>query len=110
LEEDDGLDNLSNGVVDDIRAGRFAEAEAGIARLHEEFPEVIDWLDRSGMLAEARGDSKAAADFYRRCVAFTYTNDGFDDDSRSWMIEKIRALDPDGPPPPGPPQPASPGS
>jgi hypothetical protein len=112
--EDDGLDDLSNGVVDDIHAGRFDEAEAGIARLREEFPEVIDWLDRSGMLAEARGDNKTAADFYRRCIAFTYANDGFDDESRSWMIDKIRTLDPDGPPPAGPPpgptEPASPGS
>jgi hypothetical protein len=108
--EDDGLDDLSNGVVDDIRAGRFEEAEAGITRLREEFPEVVDWLDRSGMLAEARGDNKTAADFYRRCVAFSYANDGFDDDSRSWMLERISALDPDGPPPPGPPEPVSPGS
>ncbi len=108
--EDDGLDDLSNGVVDDIHAGRFDEAEAGITRLREEFPEVIDWLDRSGMLAEARGDNKTAADFYRRCVAFTYANDGFDDDSRAWMIDKIRTLDPDGPPPPGPTESASSGS
>ena len=54
----DRLDKLSNGVVAHIRGGRFAEAEAGIARLREEYPEVIDWLDRSALLAEARGDNK----------------------------------------------------
>lgn len=101
--EDDGLDHLSNSVVDHIEGGRFDEAEAGINRLRQEFPEMIDWLDRAAMLAEAHGDSKAAADLYRRCVAFTYANDGFDDESRSWMIDKIKALDPEGPPPPGPP-------
>lgn len=103
LWDGDGLDELSNGVVAHIRAGRFDEAEAGITRLRQEFPEVIDWLDRSAILAEARGDTKTAADFYRRCIAFTYANDGFDDDSRSYMIDKIKTLDPDGPPPPGPP-------
>jgi len=103
LWDDDPLDEISNGVADDIKAGRFDDAEAGIKRLREEFPDVIDWLDRSALLADARGDHKLAADFYRRAIEFTYRhdqNDGFDEDGRDWMRDEIRRLDPNGPPPP----------
>jgi len=39
-----------------------------------------------------------AAEYYRKAVAFTDSRpDGFDDDSRAWMRDKIRALDPTAP-------------
>jgi len=39
-----------------------------------------------------------AAEYYRKAVAFTDTRpNGFDHDSRAWMLDKIRALDPTAP-------------
>jgi tetratricopeptide (TPR) repeat protein len=68
--EDDGLDDLSNSVVDLIDARRFDEALAACHRLLEEFPEVVDGLERSAMVHSAMGDHAKAADFYRRALAF----------------------------------------
>lgn len=70
IEEDDGLDDLSNSVIDLIKARRFDDALAACKRLLEDFPEVVDGLERSGMVHAARGDHALAADFYRRAHAF----------------------------------------
>lgn len=94
LIDDDDLDELSNSVVGLLKAGRIDDAEAACSELRRRHPAQIDWLERTAMVHEARGDKKAAAEFYRKCVAFTLANpDGFDDDSRAWMLEKIRELD-----------------
>jgi len=68
--DDDGLDDLSNSVIDLAAAGRFDEALAACARLLEEFPEVVDGLERSGMVHAKMGNHALAADFYRRAFAF----------------------------------------
>lgn len=67
---DDGLDELSNRVVDLINAGEYGAAEAGCRELKGKFPEVIDWLDRTAMLHEAKGETELAIDFYQRCLDF----------------------------------------
>jgi tetratricopeptide (TPR) repeat protein len=68
--EDDGLDDLSNSVVDLVAGRRFEEALAACQRLLDEFPEVVDGLERSAMVHAAMGNHAAAADFYRRVLAF----------------------------------------
>jgi tetratricopeptide (TPR) repeat protein len=67
-EEDayeDALDIASNAVVDLVRAAKLDEAEAAARDLLRRFPDVHDRWDRLGMVHEARGDSRQAADCYR---------------------------------------------
>lgn len=87
---DDGLDELSYSVVTLIKEKRFDEALAVCERLRTEFPDVHDWLERSAMLHEARGDFALALDFYRRHVAFITDperRDGYDEE----LIDIFRA-------------------
>jgi hypothetical protein len=70
LLEDDGLDDLSNSVLDLVRAGHFDQALAACNRLLEEFPDVVDGFERSGMVHAKMGNHALAADFYRKALAF----------------------------------------
>jgi tetratricopeptide (TPR) repeat protein len=56
-------------VVDLVHAGKLDEAEKAAHELLKRFPEVHDGYDRLGMVYEARGDNKRAADYYRRVIA-----------------------------------------
>ena len=68
--EDDGLDDLSNSVIDLVRKGRFDEALAACNRLLAEFPDVVDGFERSGMVHAKMGNHALAADFYRKALDF----------------------------------------
>ena len=68
--EDDGLDDLSNSVIDMVDEGRFEDALAACRRLLEEFPDVSDGLERSGMVHAKMGNHALAADFYRKAFDF----------------------------------------
>jgi tetratricopeptide (TPR) repeat protein len=68
--EDDGLDDLSNSVLDLVRAGRFDQALAACNRLLEGFPDVVDGFERSGMVHAKMGNHALAADFYRKALDF----------------------------------------
>jgi len=94
--DDDAFMQLTNSVVDLINERRFDEAVAACQRLRTEYPEQIDWLDRSAMLHEARGDLDLACDFYRRALAFTLApekRDGFDEDGRDDYRTTIAKLE-----------------
>lgn len=70
---DDVTDELtrdSNAVIDLVHEGRLDEAEQAARALLEHYPEVHDGYDRLGMVYEARGDKKAAADCYRKVIEF----------------------------------------
>jgi tetratricopeptide (TPR) repeat protein len=67
---DDGLDALSNSVLTLIRARRFEDALGACQRLLQEFPDVVDGLERSALVHTALGDHATAADFYRQALAF----------------------------------------
>ncbi len=67
---DDELEKLSNSVLDLIHAGKIDEAERAARDLLERFPEVHDGYDRLGMVYEARGQRREAADCYRRVIEF----------------------------------------
>jgi tetratricopeptide (TPR) repeat protein len=93
---EDDLDELSNSVVDLIDARRFDEALAACERLLAQYPEVVDGLERSAMVHEARGNLALAVDFYRRALAFTERanqRDGFDEEGREYFRDKITELD-----------------
>jgi tetratricopeptide (TPR) repeat protein len=70
----DGLVEASNAVMDMVRAGKLDEAEAAANDLLVRFPEVHDGYDRLGMVAEARGDKKLAAAYYRKVVELVRQN------------------------------------
>jgi len=94
LEEDD-LDKFSNRVVHLINANLFDEAETACHELRQRYPEMHDWIDRTAMLHEARGDHALAADFYRRTLAYMEDPanvDGFDEDGRQYYRDKIRQM------------------
>jgi tetratricopeptide (TPR) repeat protein len=94
-DEDDDLDAASNAVVDLIHAGRLDEAEAAARELLVRYPEVHDGLERLGMVYEARGDRRRAADYYRQAVDFILTHpEGFDGEIPTSLVEQANALDP----------------
>jgi tetratricopeptide (TPR) repeat protein len=68
--EDDGLDELSNSVLDLVRDGHLEQALAASKRLLDEFPDVVDGLERSGMVHAKMGDHATAAAFYRQAFDF----------------------------------------
>lgn len=90
---EDDLDRLSNSVVDLIKDGRLDEAEAACQALKDEYPEVIDWLMRTAMLHEARGQAQMAIEYYERTLAYMDDNpDHFDPDSREPFQDDIDRL------------------
>jgi tetratricopeptide (TPR) repeat protein len=68
---DDAEDELtanSNAAVDLVDEGRLDEAEQVARHLLERFPDVHDGWDRLGMVYQARGDNRKAADCYRKVI------------------------------------------
>ena len=91
--EEDNLDELSNRVVDLINDGRLEEAEAACQELKEQYPEVIDWLHRTAMLHEARGETQQAIVYYERTLQFMDDNpEDFEELSREPFRNAIERL------------------
>ena len=74
LQQAQALDAASNVVVDLVHAGRLDEAEQAARELLVRYPEVHDGYDRLGMVHEARGQFREAADCYRKVIEFTRAN------------------------------------
>jgi tetratricopeptide (TPR) repeat protein len=70
LLQSQALDAASNAVVDLVHAGRLDEAEQATRELLVRYPEVHDGYDRLGMVHEARGQFREAADCYRKVIEF----------------------------------------
>jgi tetratricopeptide (TPR) repeat protein len=71
VQEHDQLDELteaSNAVVDMVQAGNLDAAEQAAHDLLARFPDVHDGYDRLGMVCEARGDYRQAANYYRKAI------------------------------------------
>jgi tetratricopeptide (TPR) repeat protein len=72
-QEDDGYERLtedSNAVIGMIHAGDIDAAERAAHELLVRYPEEHDGYDRLGMVCEARGENRKAADYYRKAIAF----------------------------------------
>jgi tetratricopeptide (TPR) repeat protein len=67
-EELEELTAASNAAVDLVKTGKLDEAEAAARGLLDRFPHVHDGWDRLGMVHEARGQNKEAADCYRKAL------------------------------------------
>lgn len=94
-DDDDALMDASNAVVDLVHAGKLDEAEAAARDLLVRYPQVPDGWDRLGMVYEKRGETREAADCYRRVIAFLdenpdYSDPGFKDE----FAARIAKLDP----------------
>lgn len=94
LEDQKFVDD-SNAVIDLVRAGLLDEAEAAAHVLLERYPEMYDGYDRLGMVEEARGNPKAAADWYRKCLESIRENlEGYDPELPERYVQFIARLDP----------------
>ena len=67
-DERDELTEASNAVIDMVQAGNLDAAEQAAHDLLARFPDVHDGYDRLGMVCEARGDHRQAADCYRKAI------------------------------------------
>ena len=97
-EEDtyeDELDAASNAVVHLVKAGKLDEAETAARDLLVRFPEVHDGWDRLGMVHEACGNSREAADCYRKVIAIIRQHpDDYDAGFEHTFVTLVDKLDP----------------
>ena len=68
LQRYDELMDASNAVVDLVRSAKLDEAEVAARDLLARFPDEHDGWDRLGMVHEARGQNRQAADCYRKAL------------------------------------------
>lgn len=89
IDDDDDLDDLSNSVIDLIDEGRLDEAEQRCQELRRKHPDLIDWIERSAAVFEARRDWGKAAEYYTRAADFAAERAGdFDPE----IIDDFRRL------------------
>jgi tetratricopeptide (TPR) repeat protein len=89
------LAEASNAVIDMVRAGKLDEAEAAARDLLVRYPEVHDGYDRLGMVYEARGDHKRAAECYRQVIDFVRARpDQYEPEFEQTFHRLIAKLDP----------------
>ena len=100
-EELEELATASNAAVDLVNAGKLEEAEAAARDLIARYPEVHDGWDRLGMMYEAKGGNKAAADCYRRALAIIRERpQQYDPEFAQVFVDLVAKLNPPGPEPP----------
>lgn len=84
------FDNLSNSVIDLCEKGRFDEADIVCQQIRDEYPEMVDGLDRQALVYERRGDKEKAIEYYTKTLEFMQKQpDAFD---MEWVVEKIEKL------------------
>jgi tetratricopeptide (TPR) repeat protein len=109
VQEHDELDELteaSNAVVDMVQAGNLDAAEQAAHDLLKRFPDVHDGYDRLGMVCEARGDRRQAADYYRKAINVIRSHpDNYDPAFEGVfqnLIDRLEPAESMGAPPPNP--------
>jgi tetratricopeptide (TPR) repeat protein len=94
-DETDELTDASNAVVDLVHTGKLDEAEEAARDLLVRFPDEHDGYDRLGMVYEARGENRQAADCYRKVVAMIRDHpDNYDPDFDAVYQKLVDKLDP----------------
>jgi tetratricopeptide (TPR) repeat protein len=95
LDDAHDLANASNAVINLIDAGKLDEAERAARELLVRYPEVHDGYDRLGMVYEARGQNKQAADCYRQVIEFVRAHpDQYEPDFVDGFQSLVTKLDP----------------
>ena len=93
--DEDELTIASNAAADLVRAGKLDEAEQAARDLLVRFPEVHDGYDRLGMVHEARGENRQAANCYRKVVEFIREHpDDYDPGFEDMFTKLVNRLDP----------------
>ncbi|MDM8535594.1 SEC-C metal-binding domain-containing protein [Desulfobacterales bacterium HSG17] len=90
--EDDGLDDLSNSVIDLINSGKFDKAEAVCKELSQRYPGQVDGIERLAMVYEARGENEKALEYYLKTVEFMRTDSNFAEEGINWALDKVKQL------------------
>jgi tetratricopeptide (TPR) repeat protein len=94
-DDTDELTDASNAVVDLVHAGRLDEAEQAARDLLVRFPDEHDGYDRLGMVHEARGENRQAADCYRKVIAMIRDHpDNYDPGFDAVYQQLVDKLDP----------------
>ena len=95
MQRYDELMDASNAVVELVHAGKLDEAEQAARDLLVRFPDVHDGYDRLGMVHEARGENRQAADCYRKVIAFMRQHpDDYDNAFEDAFVKLVAKLDP----------------
>jgi tetratricopeptide (TPR) repeat protein len=93
--DQDDLTIASNAAADLVRAGKLDEAEQAARDLLVLFPDVHDGYDRLGMVYEARGENRQAADCYRKVIAFIREHaDNYEPGFEDTFVKLVNRLDP----------------
>ena len=93
--DEDELTIASNAAAELVRAGKLDEAEQAARDLLVRFPKVHDGYDRLGMVHEARGENRQAADCYRKVVEFIREHpDDYDPGFEDMFTKLVNRLDP----------------
>lgn len=93
LAEAEEFNAISNRVPDLVRLGRLDEAEEVCHLLMDEYPHMVDGLERWAMVHEARGNKLLAAEYYKRTFDFMVAQgDGFDPQFLKYNLDKVKQL------------------
>jgi len=94
-DDEDELTRDSNTVVDLVQEGKLDQAETAARELLVRYPEVHEGYDRLGMVYEARGEPRQAADCYRKVIEFLRAHPEQCDPEFSTVFERlVLKLDP----------------
>jgi len=94
-DDSDELTTASNAIVDMVHDGKLDEAELAARDFLVRFPEVHDGYDRLGMVYEARGDNKQAAQYYRQVIDFVRAHpDQYEPEFETTFHRLVQKLDP----------------
>jgi cytochrome c-type biogenesis protein CcmH/NrfG len=78
-----------------VKTGKLEEAEAAARDLLVRFPHVHDGWDRLGMVHEARGEKKQAADCYRKAIEIIRgQSENYDPEFADVFVKLVDKLDP----------------
>jgi tetratricopeptide (TPR) repeat protein len=89
------LATASNAAAELVLDGRLDEAEQAALDLLERFPEMHDGWDRLGMVYEARGDHRQAAECYRKVIDFICAHpENYDPGFEAIFRKLVDRLDP----------------
>jgi tetratricopeptide (TPR) repeat protein len=95
LDHERDLAEDSNAVIALVKAGKLDEAEQAARELLVNYPEVHDGYDRLGMVYEARGQNREAADCYRKVIDFVRDHpDQYDPEFANTFHRLVAKLDP----------------
>ena len=89
------LVEASNAVADLVDAGKLDDAEYAAQALVERWPDVHDGYDCLGMVCQARGDKRQAAEYYRKVITFARKEPSlYDLEFEDYYQDLIARLDP----------------